>query len=335
MKNTTIITMAAMLLGTSGLFAQTTAYTKPSGFVTHTLKAGQFNLIGLTLHESISVAGSFTGVSGATLTDTNVDFGTALTAGKTYILEITDAADAELNGAIEEVTVWSGNALTTSGNLAADGLAVGDKYQMRAAMTLSDVFGADNSAGLHGASSFANADKIYLRKPGGFDTYYYCTGGLFGLGWRKVGAGNEDFANEPLILTDSFYIYREGDVDLSLVLTGTVRTVQTSAAITEKFNFISGVYPVGSTFESSGMSQVLTGATSFAKADQVMLRKPDGGFETYFYSTGGIFGVGWRKVGAGNTDQSSVELPSAFIINRYGTREFNLKLLPPSGYENL
>ena len=67
--------MAALLLGASGLYAvETTAYTKPSGFVTHTLKAGQFNLIGLTLHDSISVAGKFTTVAGTILTDSNVDF---------------------------------------------------------------------------------------------------------------------------------------------------------------------------------------------------------------------------------------------------------------------
>ncbi|MEJ6701512.1 MAG: hypothetical protein QNL01_11165, partial [Akkermansiaceae bacterium] len=157
MKYTTITTLAALLLGTAGAFAQSTAYTMPSGFVTHTLKAGQFNLIGLTLHSPITVSGAFETVSGTTLTDTSVDFTTALTAGKTYILEITEnTVDPSLVGTIQEITSWTATMLTTPQDLDADGLAGetavgandGAKYQLRAATTISDVFGATNTAGL-------------------------------------------------------------------------------------------------------------------------------------------------------------------------------------------
>jgi len=143
MKNTIKLTIVALFLGVSSLMAQdsTTAYTKPSGFVTHTLKAGQFNLIGLTLHKPVTVAGTFTAVSETTLTDSNVDFGSVLTAGKTYILEITDAADSALNGTIQEITSWSGNAITTPVDLVAYGLSVGDKYQLREVATLQQIFG--------------------------------------------------------------------------------------------------------------------------------------------------------------------------------------------------
>lgn len=335
MKNTTIITMAALLLGSSGLHAEeTTAYTKPSGFVTHTLKAGQFNLIGLTLHEAITVSGKFSAVAGTTLSDSNVAFDTVLTSGKTYVLEITSGA---LNGTIQEVTAWSGNDITTPDDLTVGGavVAVDDTYQLRPAMTLADVFGADNTAGLLGGASSTLADNIYLRKPGGFDTYYYSTGGFFGVGWRKVGGGATDYADQPVMLTDSFYIFRKGDADLDFVLTGTVKTVKTSTAITETFSFVSGLYPVGSTLSSSGMQSSLTGGDSSTLADKVMFRKVDGGFDNYYYSTGGFFGVGWRKVGAGNVDQGDVELPSAFIINRVGNSDFNLGINPPASYGDL
>ena len=111
MKNTTITTLAACLLGVAGATAQNppSAFTTPAGFVTHTLRAGQFNLLGLTLHEPVVASGDLTGVTSTQLTDTDVDFGAVLTTGTTYILEITDAEDASLNGTIQEVTVWSGD----------------------------------------------------------------------------------------------------------------------------------------------------------------------------------------------------------------------------------
>ena len=328
--------MAALMLGTSGLMAQTTAYTKPSGFVTHTLKAGQFNLVGLTLHEAVTVTGSFTTVAGTTLTDSNVDFTTTLTSGKTYILEVTDAADAALNGTIQEITVWSSNTLTATADFVA-ALAAGDKYQLRKVASLADIFGSANDKGLEGGASSAVADGVYIpTASGGFDIYYYSTGGFFGVGWRKVGGGSTDVAELPLVSTDGFYIFRQPTLaDLDLVLTGTVKVIDTSLAITDQYTFASGVYPVGSTLDSSSLSTSLTGGASSAVADNVMIQNASGAFDIYYYSTGGFFGVGWRKVGEGNADQSTLVLPSAFIIRRVAEVDFNLKIAKPAGYENL
>lgn len=334
MKNTTILTLAAMLLGPAGAFAQSSAYTKPAGFVTHTLKAGQFNLIGLTLHQPVTVSGAFETVSGTSLTDSQVNFSSALTTGKTYILEITDANDPALNGTIQEVTEWNGNTLTTPQNLAADGLVAGDKYQIRAASTIADVFGAANETGLQGGASSGVADNVYLPTASGFDVYYYSTGGFVGVGWRKVGGGSTDCANQPIFLADGFYVLRRGD-DLDFVVTGAVKVEDTSLAITKEYTRVSGIFPVGSTFASSKLELGLTGGASSGVADNVMVQIPAGGFDVYYYSTGGFVGVGWRKVGAGNTDQSNVELPSAFIIKRVSDTDFNLKLNKPTEYENL
>ena len=73
MKNTTITAVAALLLGTAGTFAQdttttTSATTTPVGFVTHTLRGGQFNLLGVTLHQPVLASGAFTGTSTTTVT---------------------------------------------------------------------------------------------------------------------------------------------------------------------------------------------------------------------------------------------------------------------------
>ncbi|MEJ6778875.1 MAG: hypothetical protein QNK86_05310, partial [Akkermansiaceae bacterium] len=288
MKYTTITTLAALLLGTAGAFAQSTAYTMPSGFVTHTLKAGQFNLIGLTLHSPITVSGAFETVSGTTLTDTSVDFTTALTAGKTYILEITEnTVDPSLVGTIQEITSWTATMLTTPQDLDADGLAGetavgandGAKYQLRAATTISDVFGATNTAGLEGGTASALADNIYLpNSSGGFDIYYYSTGGFVGIGWRKVGSGSTDFSAQPLVFVDGLYVFRRGAVDLSLVNTGSVKVSDTTVAVTGQFTFVGGIFPVGSTLDSSKIKDSVTGGTASSAADNIMVQNSTGGF---------------------------------------------------------
>jgi hypothetical protein len=44
------------------------------------------------------------------------------------------------------------------------------------------------------------------------------------------------------------------------------------------------------------------------------------GYDQYYYSTGGLAGAGWRKVGAGNQNQETVPLPDgAFVILRRGS----------------
>lgn len=324
--------MAAMLLGSSGLFAvESTAYTKPSGFVTHTLKAGKFNLIGLTLHEAVTVAGTFTDINGSVLTDANAAYNAALEGGKTYVLEVTSGT---LDGTIQEVTVWTDNTITTPDDLSG-GLQDGDSYQLRAAMTVADVFGDANEGGLLGGASASVSDNIYIPTASGFEIYYYSTGGFFGTGWRKDGGGATDYAGHPMVMTDAFYLYRRGTEDLNLVHTGTVKVVDTSSAITSKYSYLSGVYPVGSTLDSSDLKDSLVGGASASVSDQVLIQNDAGGFDFYYYSTGGFFGTGWRKDGAGNTPQESVALPSAFIIQRVGTQDFNLKLSKPAGYENL
>lgn len=92
--------------------------TLPSGFVTYNLKAGQFNILGMTMHGNVKVTGTLDVVTGTTLTDNDEKFENSLITGKTYILEIVDASDDSLNGTIQEITVWNGNTITTSLNLA-------------------------------------------------------------------------------------------------------------------------------------------------------------------------------------------------------------------------
>ncbi len=368
MKHTTITTMAALLLGCTGLYAQggaaTVAYTKPAGFVTHTLKAGKLNLIGLTLHSPIAISGSFDTVSGTTLTDNDVNFTSVLDPNKTYILEIIEnAAGSPANpspvGMILEIAPgsWESHTLTTSDNLASFGLAGettpgannGAKYQLRAAKTLRDVFGANNEAGLQEGAS-VSADIVWISKSNGndYDKYYYHPGGTFPVvvseGWKEL-SGADAPAEIPIIYTDSVFVERRGTTDLPLVVTGSVVTQSVVVPVPGKYTFISSVFPVGSTLANSSLESSMQKGSS-GSADLLWIPKDTEdfnekiSFDKYYYHPGGTFPVvvspGWKLLGGDlSVDVSDTPLKSGMIIERRADQPYNAKITPPVHYGNL
>ena len=336
MNKIKLLSLGALMVTAMYANAQTTAHTKPTGYVTHTLKAGQFNLIGLTLHNPVVASGDIQGFTGGTqITDNDINFANVLTAGKTYILEITDAADTSLNGTIQEVTVWGANTFDTPQDLQAEGLAVGDKYQLRACKTISSVFGITAEGLLSGTST--TADIIWVPiGGGGFDKYFYHPGGgLLGAeGWKKVGAGSAEQADAPFTYTDAVFVQRRGLTDTAIVTTGVVKTAVTSVAVTDTYNFVSVVYPAGSTLGNSGFSSSLLHGTS-TTADIIWVPIGGGGYEKYFYHPGGgLLGVaGWKKVGGGSADTSGDTLSSGMIIQRRSPTPYNAKINVPDTWD--
>lgn len=63
----------------------------------------------------------------------------------------------------------------------------------------------------------------------------------------------------------------------------------------------------------------LTGGISSNSADLIRVPNMASGYDQYFYSTGGFTGVGWRQIGAGNTNKANVPLyfsDGFYIFNR-------------------
>lgn len=330
-----VFPLAMMLALVAPLGAQTTATSPIVGYTTQTIKSGQFNLVGLTLHEAAVAAGTLETVGTTSVTDTGAGFGTLLTAGKTYILEIVDTG-SPLNGIIQEITAWSGDNLTTPQNLNSLGLAPGTKYSLRPAPTLSDLFGATNTLGLNGTDSFNSnvADLIYVPNgTGGFDRFFYST--LSGnTGWYNA-ATFTPAGTTPIVYADGMLIFRRSGADLSLVVSGTVKTTVTKLALAGgQFNYISSVFPVGSTLGNSGISSSLTGTESFNSnvADVVYVPDGTGGYNRYFYSTA-TNNTGWYNA-ATFTPSDSVALTSGIIILRRGA-SVNVAITPPSSYSGL
>ncbi len=325
MKQFAFIAAATVALGVSSPTLSAQAFSNPTGYVTETLKAGQFNLIGLTVHQPVDVAGTFDSVSGTTLTMAGA-FG-ELDSEATYVLEITSGL---AEGAIQEITAWTNSTITSPDDLSSI-LTSSDTFVLRRASTLTDIFGANNEVGLQEGSSVTTSDVIYIpNSAGSFDQFFYSSGGFFGIGWRQDGQGAVDMSDQTLFQTDAFYILRRG-AEMDLVVSGAVKTSSTNVALANEFTYLSGVYPVGSTLGSSGLENSLEQGSSETVADTIYI--PNGNsFDIYFYSDGGFFGIGWRLAGGGSVDQSDVEIPSGIVIRRVSDVPSSANINVPAGW---
>ncbi len=328
-------TLAGLFIASTAALAQTTVISEPSGYTNLNLPAGASTFVGLNLLPPSAYAGTFdvvaTDSTRRTITLTAAGTGLADNqfAAVPHFIEITTPGVHQgLNTSITG-TFANGNSVTLQDSLPAD-VSSGGTVTIRRLWTLSSVFGATNQAGLTGGISSNSADLIRVPNlAAGYDQYFYSTGGFTGVGWRQIGAGNANKANVPLYFSDGFYIFNRSAAAKSITLTGSIKTGPTQVLIVTGNNYLANLCPVqsdtsslGRTLGNSGLYKGtvggLTGGTSAENADLLLV--PEGsGYIQYFYSTGGFTGVGWRKIGAGSTDQSSTPLPEGcFIVYRKG-----------------
>lgn len=291
--------------------------TKPVGFRTETLKAGVFNLISNELTEAVSAAGTLTAVAGAVVTDDNADFSTTLAGDETWVLQITEG---DVAGLISEVaSVDSATSLTLADDAGAAGVAAGNAYEIRAAKTLSDIFGAANEVGLATGATDANSDVVWVPDgAGGFTRYFFKTGGLGAGGWSQIGGAPGAAGNTPIVYTDAFFVQRKAGTDIDLVLVGHVPTRAVTLALIQGFNFVSRVAVVGQTINTSGLADSMQSGPTDANADVLWNADGAGGYLRYFIKQGGLGANGPTQVGGAPGAAGDTPLSSGVIIQRKG-----------------
>ncbi len=312
--------------------AAETAYTTPVGYVTQTLKANQFTLAGLTVHNATVAAGVIDAESASSVTDTEVNFTTLLTAGATYILEINDGSG---QGTVQEVTAWSGSVLTTPSNITAFVTPGVTTYSLRKAATVSSVFGATNSVGLTPTADGdpTSADKILIpNATNGFDTVFYFNDGGGTEGWLD-GDGNLA-ADKVMSYPDGFYVQRVAGADKDLVISGEVKTVKTSGVLVAGYNYLNSVAPVGLTLDSSNLKDSLSQSSDgdASLVDNVLLPNATGGYTTCFYFNDGGGTEGWLD-SEGNLAGSYAVEDGFLVFNRGGIKSYSVST--PSSYSSL
>lgn len=303
-----------------------TATTKPVGYVTNSLQPG-FNLIGLTLQSPSLVTGDIETVNGAQIGDTDLNIQTSLPVGRTYILEVTSGAAA---GFVQEFVTVNGGTITLPA--AVSGLAADDKYQIRVAPTLEEIFGNT----LQTQSTSAGSDIVWLSNGPGVFEKYYRQSPLFGSPvWKKLGPNNTEVnaPNTPVVYLDSFFVEVK-TTQKNLVISGELRADVTSLFLGPGFNAVGTVFPVGSNLANSNISGALQSQSTSAGSDIVWISRGPGVFEKYYYQRP-LFGAQiWKRLDANNVettvDANTVNLSTGMFIEKKGTTSSTVKVNPPA-----
>ena len=341
MKTTLYSILAAVACGMA--FGQT-AYTTPVGYETIALPSGvEYSLTSLRLHNTAIASGILTAVASGKVTDSQVNFTTLLTAGRTYVLEIKTGPGA---GIIQEIAAWgtvSGNTvndLVTTSNLSALGVVATNTYALRLAPTLEEIFAGPTV--LNGFTG-ATADNVWIPNGlGGYVKYFRSSLTTPILNpWKNV-AGGANTPNVPIIYQDGILIQkRAASPTSSIVVSGEVKKGSTvspllaGTAIAPSYNLLGTAFPAGSTLQNCGIKDTLLRGFTGATADNVWVPNGAGGYTKYFVSslTTPILNP-WKNVAGGANVVVDIPLTPGIIIERK-TSAANVTLTPPPSYSTL
>jgi hypothetical protein len=341
MKTLIPLTALAALVASGTIHAQTPAFSKPSGYTTQALSQGT-NLVGISLQTPSIASGKFESITSTTLTDNEVTYSPI--SGRTYILEMTSGSQV---GSIFEVPAAniSGSTITITTvpatNLTTLGLTTNDTYNLRVAPTLVDIFSLTPLASggvLHAALNVANSDIVFVPvSPGVFERYFLRSSG----GFQRVTGSTTfvavDGATVPLVYADGILIQKKQNTPASLTITGEVKLVGTNGVLTQGYNLVNLVAPVGLTLRTANLitsPPTLASALNVANSDIVWVQKANLTFDRYYYHSSG----NWR-----NAD-TNVNLPAltdpaiagAIYIQKKGTTPLApLRIGVPSSYSGL
>lgn len=323
--------IASLALLFSSLTAGAQSVTSPIlGYVTLNLEQGS-NFVGFALQPVLELQAVVT-IHGSQrqrvflsspATVTNGQYGSG--AAATHVLEFIDAGVGEGFYSVINNTIATGAELVLAQAVPA-GVSDGAKVRIWKLWTLGEVFGATNTAGLTGGATPETADAILYPSGTDFDRYFYSTGGTQGVGWRKVGGGTTNHAGLSIPFAGGLVIHALSAKPILLV--GQVKPGKTRVELQSGRNILANLCPVnaggttpspqGRTLANSGLSDYLTGGRVSGLADLVLFWNGLG-YTQYYFSTGGLGGVGWRRVGGGTVDQGGVALPDgAFAVQRRG-----------------
>jgi uncharacterized protein (TIGR02597 family) len=306
-----------LLVSVTSALAQTTATTDPVGFITLDVagySGGATSAIsfkGLGMTRAVEYQGSAETVGTNTLVDNEATWTDNQFNGVNgaYFVELTSGTNAGSTYDIQTTTAGT-KTITLAQNLGA-GTTAPVTFKVRKHWTIATVFGPNNEGGLSGGS-VTSADQILIYNGTTYDTYYYQTIGLGGVGWRKGGSPSVDVSSTVLFPEEGLVIKRKQATATNIVLLGSVKTGQTSIPVAPGTNIVSNVYAASMTLSSSGLytgnSSTGVAGGSTTSADQVLIWNGTT-YDTYYYQTLGLGGVGWRKAGAPSVDASASVIP--------------------------
>ena len=328
-------------LALTGAQAQTTATTDPVGFLTMAIAGGgtvaapAYTFTTLGLFNAVALQSTTTSVGASTtLADANATWAdnqyntngvvtNANGVAPSHFVEIVSGP-----GAGTQYDIWGTVNATKTLNLGGpllNSITSGASYKIRPHWTIVGIFGAtvNTAGGLTGATTAGNADQIQLFRTGGFVTYYYSTGGLAGTGWRQFGVAG-DASTAVIYPDDGLVILRRQSAPVNLVISGAVKTGQTSIPVVQGYSLLGNVYAAGMTLGTSGLyttdsSTGVAPGNGSTTGDQILIWNGTAGYNTFYYGSGGLQGTGWKQFGvSGDASGTAIAVGSALFIKRAG-----------------
>lgn len=337
MKTTIYSLAAASLLGAAAN-AQSTA-TDPVGF--HTLdvigadaNGPRFSLLSAGLINPIEVATTSESIDTTTLTSTGSFAGVAYgtnpgTATEpayiAYYVEITDGAEA---GLWANITASDDDTLTLDKNLSA---ASGAKFAVRKHVTIGDLFGYANEAGLDPGDQAAVADEVSLFANGASQVFFYDDTPGF-EGW--IDAAFNERQNTPIEPQQAVYVQRKVAGNISFTRAGHVKIGPTKLDVNPGFNTLANpravgfddnstpVFTLGTSglFDAADLVNSVDPGDAPAVADEIIVNEYDAGadainFFVYFYDDTPGF-EGYIDAAFAVKDDVVLDNGKGFLLNR-------------------
>lgn len=314
---------AAVFVASSTLAFADTATTDPVGFMTVNVAAGTgtnaaLTFSGLGLTRPIEYQGSAETANTTTLIDDQAPsgYGITVSASSPYYVEIASGTAA---GTTYDIASISGTTINLVQSLAGS-VTAGVTFKVRKHWTLGTAFGVPPA--LTGGAA-TTADTISIYSGSGYLTYYYKTSGIGGTGWRSTTNTTIDEQHKVIYPDDGLIISHKAATTVPVVVTGAVKTGQSSYPVLTGLNVVTNPCAASMTLASSTIyngnnATGLAGGTA-TTADTLSIWNGNG-YTTYYYKTSGLGGNGWRSTTNTTVDEAGASIPAgaAIIVKRNG-----------------
>jgi len=311
-----LIIGAASLAAAAGSYAQT-ATTDPVGYITINVKAtGTLSFVSPSLVNKVEFSGVATAANATSITVSGTPFTPSafniapappVGSGKPqYYVEITNGAN---EGAWTNITGNpTNNAVNTADDMSALITAGTTTIKIRKHVTIADMFGATNSAGLDGGDQISSADEIKVlnsETKSILNIFFYDDGAT--QAW--IDADSNDVADFPIEPQQGLFVNRKLATPVSFVRVGHVKTGKTMVTSDPGINVLAVPRAVGSAFTLATSNLTNAGAQSgkvksgdqIAFADVLKIQQANGTLKEFFhYDDGGT--QAWL-------DADGIELP--------------------------
>jgi uncharacterized protein (TIGR02597 family) len=239
-----------------------------------------------------------------------------------YYIEVTNGSG---EGVWSNIASNTTSAVTTNTDISASITGGTSTVKIRKHVSLDDMFGATNTAGLKGSDSAATADEVILFTGGTPSNFFYSN--FVGLeGWWDAGFANPSGAT-PIRPDQGVLIAHKAAAAVSFVRVGHVKTGKTQIGGNNGFNILPMPLATGTTLDGSllftgNVATGVKGSDSAATADEILILNNVGAPVSYFYSN--FVGLeGWWDAGF-STPNGTLALPEGkgFILNRKNSGAF-------------